>query len=99
MEFKHLSDVHTGRYTQRVEHDVDWCAVRHIRHVLFRKDPGDYTLVPVASTHLVPYADLTLLDDVDTYELVDTRRQFISIFTVEHFDVEDDAAGAVRYTQ
>src|SRR5699024_11671588 len=50
-------------------HDVDWCAIRQIRHIFFRENPGDYTFVTVTSTHLIPYTDFPLLNDIDADKL------------------------------
>ena len=38
MDFEHLPDVHTGRHAQRIEHDVQRCAVRQERHIFRRQD-------------------------------------------------------------
>src|SRR5579864_8481436 len=54
VRLQHLAEVHTARHAERVEHDVDRCAVRKVRHVLGGHDPGDHALVAVAAGHLVP---------------------------------------------
>jgi hypothetical protein len=51
--FQNLSDVHTRRHTQRVQHDVNRRTVRKERHVFLRQRPRDNTLVPVTAGHLV----------------------------------------------
>ena len=38
VNFENLSDVHTARNAERVEHDLKRCAVRHERHILFGKN-------------------------------------------------------------
>src|SRR5690606_28049513 len=60
MHFKHLTDVHTRRNTQRVEDDVYRTPILVIRHVFLRHDHGDHTLVTVAAGHLVTRLHTTL---------------------------------------
>ena len=74
-----LSDVHSARHAERVEHDVDRPAVGQERHVLLGNDAGNDTLVAVASGHLVADRDLALLGQVDLHELDDARRQLIRL--------------------
>ena len=38
MDFQNLSDIHTGRYTQRVQHDIQWSAIWQERHILHRQN-------------------------------------------------------------
>ena len=99
VRFQHLAEVHAARHTERVEHDLDGGAVRQVRHVLDGHDPGDHTLVAVASRHLVALGDLSLLRDVDAHQLVDTGRQLVVALAAEHLDVHDDAALPVRDAQ
>ena len=99
VRLQHLTDVHTGRHAERIQHDLDRCAVLQERHIFFRQDARDDTLVPVTSSHLVAFGNLALLRDVDAHQLIDTCRQFISIFTGEHLDVDDNAGAAMRHTQ
>src|SRR5690554_8237326 len=47
-----LSEVHTGRYTQRVQNDIYGCTVGKERHILLTYDSGNNTFVPVTSCHL-----------------------------------------------
>ena len=48
-----LTDVHARGHAERVEHDFNRSTVRKIRHVLFRQNPRDDTLVSVSPGHLV----------------------------------------------
>src|SRR3989344_5164356 len=57
--FKDLTNVHTRRYAQRVEDDVDRGAIGIVRHVFNRHDHGDHTLVTVTTGHLVARLDAT----------------------------------------
>ena len=61
--FEHLTDVHTARHAERIEHDVDRRSVAEERHVFLRHDAGDDALVPVAARHLVADAKLALRGD------------------------------------
>ena len=99
VHLEHLTDVHTGRHAQRVEHDVERCAVRQVRHILAREDAGHDTLVAVAACHLVADGDLTLLRDVHAHDLVDTRGHLVAVFAGEALDVDHDAGLAVRYLE
>src|SRR6185369_8560388 len=74
-----LSDVHTARHTERVEHDVHRAAVGEERHVLLGNDTGNDTLVAVTSGHLVADGDLSLLRHVNLHELNDARRQLVRL--------------------
>src|SRR6185437_3546714 len=47
-----LAYVHARGHAERIQHDVDGCAVREVRHVLDRNDGRDDALVAVASRHL-----------------------------------------------
>ena len=99
VRFEHLTDVHTARDTERVEHDVDRRAVVEVRHVLDREDLGDHTLVAVPTGELVALADLALLRDVHAHELVHTGRQLVAVVAAEHAHVDDLAGLAVRHLE
>ena len=53
VRFEDLSDVHTRRHTERVEDDLDRRSIGEVRHILFRQNAGDDTLVTVTAGHLV----------------------------------------------
>ena len=97
MDLQHLSDVHTGRHTQRVQHDVQRTSVRQERHILYRKYTGNDTLVSVTTSHLIADRDFSLLCDVDADCLVYSRRKFVAVFTGKYFGVHDDTILTVRY--
>ena len=99
MHFQYLTDVHSGRYAQRVEHYLERLSVIQERHVFFRQYPGDNTLVSVASCHLVSYIDLSLGGNVASYQFVHTRRQFITVFAAEDLYIYDDPGLSVRHSQ
>ena len=66
MNFQHLTDVHTGRHAQGVQHDVQGGAVGQEGHILLGQNPGNNTLVAVTAGHLIAHADLPLLGDDST---------------------------------
>ena len=70
VRFQNLTDVHTGRNAERIQHDLDRRSIRQIRHVLFRNDARDDTLVSVAAGHLVADRKLALHRDVDFTSLI-----------------------------
>ena len=99
MNLKHLSDVHTGRYAERVKNDVKRTTIRKERHILYRKYTGNNTLVTVTAGHLITYGDLTFLSDVDSYGLVYARSKLIAVLSCEYLSVNDGAICAMRYFQ
>src|SRR5699024_886756 len=96
MDLQHLSDIHTGRYAQRVQHDIQRTSVRQERHIFHRKHTGNDTLVTVTSRHLVADRDFSLLSDVDADCLVDTRRQLIAVLSGKYFGLYYDTVLTVR---
>src|SRR5205823_10773114 len=79
-----------------IQEDVDRAAVLEERHVLRGDDLRYHALVAVPARELVALADLALLRDVDTDELVDARRQVVARVARERLHVDHDAALAVR---
>ena len=66
MRFENLTDVHSAWYAERVEHDVGRTAVgERQRHVFFRHDTRNDTLVAVATGHLVANRHLALLGQIE----------------------------------
>ena len=76
--FKDLTNVHTRRHTQRIQHNVNRSSVSQERHVFLTHYAGNDTLVTVTSGHLVTDTDLTLLGNVNFSHLNDTGRQFVA---------------------
>ena len=100
VNFQYLSDVHSGRYAQRIQHDLQGLAIILERHILFRQNPGDDTLVTVTSGHLIAHVNLSFCRNVDTYHLVYTRRQLaVSVLSAEYLNVYDDTGFTVRNSQ
>ncbi len=73
-----LSQVHTGRNSQRVEDNVHRSSVVEERHVFLPDDFGHYTLVSMTSGHLVADGDLPLLGYIDLRHLHYAVGEFIS---------------------
>src|SRR6266550_2091776 len=94
-----LAQVHAARHAERVEHDVDGCAVGHVGHVFGRHDPADDALVAVTPGHLVAGRDLPLLGDVDTDHLVDAGAELVLVVAGEDLDVDHDPALAMGHAQ
>ena len=99
MRLQDLTDVHTRRNAERVQHDIDRRAVRQERHVLLAHDARDDTLVPVTAGHLVADRDLALLRDIDAHEAVDAGRQFVVVLAGKDLHVDDLARLTVRHAQ
>ena len=99
MNLQYLTDVHTRRHTKRVQHDINRCSIRHIRHILYRKNLGDDTLVTVTSGHFITLRNLTLLNDVYFYCFIDSKRQVVSFASFEDADGVNDTSTTMRYLQ
>ena len=90
MGLENLTDVHTGRNAEGVQHDLDRTAVFHVGHVLFRKYPGDDTLVPVPPCHLVADLELSLDGNVDLDHLDDTGRKIVAALQLLDLVIENE---------
>ena len=99
VNLKYLSNIHTGRHAQRVQHDIQRTSVRKKRHILHRKHAGNNTLVSVTACHLVADGDLSLLRNIDAHCLVYTRSQLIAGFSRKYLRIHDNTVLAVRYFQ
>src|SRR5688500_14210615 len=78
VRFENLTDVHTRRNAERIQHDFHRRAVRQVRHVFLGKNARDDALVAVAAGHLVADRELALHRHVHLDELDDTRRQLVA---------------------
>ena len=99
VHFQHLTDVHTGRHAQRIQHDLQGRTVGQEGHILFAQDAGHNALVAVTAGHLVAHADLTLLSNVDANHHVHAGAQLVLVLPGEDLHVHHDAALAVRHAQ
>jgi hypothetical protein len=89
VRFENLSDVHTRRNAERVQHDFHRRAIRHVGHVFLRNDARDHALVAVASGHLVADGELALHGDVALHQLDDARRQLVALLQLSDALVGD----------
>ncbi len=80
---ENLTEVHTRRHTQRVQHDIYRSTILKERHILLTYHTRHDTLVTVATCHLVTHTDLTLLGDVDLGHLHDARGELVTDGEVE----------------
>ena len=73
-----LAEIHPAWHTKRVQYDVDRGPVLEVRHILYRDDLGNDTLVPVPTGHLVTDLKLALSGDIDFGQLEDARGQLVT---------------------
>ena len=100
MDLEHLSNVHTGRHAERVQHDIKRTPVRQIRHILHRKHTRDNTLVAVTSSHLITNGDLSFLCDIDAHCLVHSGCKLrVAVRPWEHLRINHHAVLTVRHFQ
>ena len=99
MNLQDLSDIHTGRYAQWVQYDVQRTAVRKERHILYRKYTGNDTLVTMTTSHLIADGNLSFLCNVDTNGLIYTRSQLVAVLSCKYLRINDDTVCTVRYFQ
>ena len=99
VSFQNLTDIHTRRYAQGVQDDLDRRAIGQERHVFLAHDAGDDTLVTMTTGHLIAFVNLTFLSDVDTNQTGYAGRQFVVVFTGEYADVDNLARFAVGNAQ
>ena len=79
VSLENLADVHTRRNAERIQDDFNRRAIGQIRHVLFRNDACDHTLVSVAAGHLIANRQLALHGDIDLHQLDHARRQLVAL--------------------
>src|SRR5258708_1769283 len=79
VRFQDLSYVHTAGNAERVEHDLDRCPVREVRHIFVRQNAGNHAFVAVTASHLVADAEFALHGDVYLHQLDHAGRQFITL--------------------
>src|SRR5437868_14857960 len=89
VRLQNLTDIHTGRHTERVKHDLNRSSILQIWHVLVRKNASDYALVAMTSRHLVANRKLALHGDVNLHQLDHARRKLIALLQLRDFLVDD----------
>src|SRR5450759_1357961 len=73
-----LSKVHPRRYTQRVQNNINRCAILKERHIFSSYYPGNNTFVTMTTGHFISDFNLTLLSYIYFGKTYNTSRQFIS---------------------
>ena len=99
VNLKHLSDIHTGRYTQWVQHDIKWTTIWQEWHILNWKDTRDNTLVTMTTSHLITNGDFSLLCNVYTNRLVYSWWQFIAIFSRKDLCIHNNTVSTMWHLQ
>ena len=74
----YLTQIHTGRHTQRVENDVDRRTVCQERHIFGTHNLRNNTLVTVTTGHLITDTQFALHGDIYLGHLDDATRQIIT---------------------
>lgn len=87
-EFRDLTDVHTRRYAQRVQYDVNRRAVFIVRHIFDRVDLRDNTLVTVTACHFVTGLNLTFNGQIHFDNLQHARCQIVALSDFAAFRFE-----------
>ena len=78
MGLKDLPNVHAAWHAQRIKEDLNWRSVGQKRHIFFRKDFGDHTLIAVPAGHLVADRDHAAGCHVDLHHLKDSWTEFVA---------------------
>ena len=78
MCLQNLPHIHPRGHTQRIQYDVDRLAVFIVRHVLYRHNHGDNTLVTVTARHFVTHLQLALRGNIDFYLTDNTAAEEIN---------------------
>ena len=99
VKFHNLTNIHTRWHPKWVQHDINWCPVWKIRHILNWNNAGNNPFVSVASGHFIPNTDFPFLSDVNTHQHVDTGLQFIAVRTSKDLHITDNTCTTVWYTK
>ena len=80
MGFQDLSHVHTRGNSQRIKHYFHRSSIGKVGHILFRHNPGDDSLIAMASGHLIAHGKLPFHGHINFNHLDDSRQEFIPFF-------------------
>ena len=97
VNLQYLSNVHTGRHTQRIQYNIQRTSVGQIRHIFHRKYTGNDTLVSVTASHLVTYGNLSLLRNINTNRHIYSGRKFITVLSCKYLGVYNNTILTMRY--
>ena len=92
VKLENLSQVHTRRYAERCQKNIDWTTVFGVWHVFFRQDAGNNALVTVTTGELVSNRYVTNLSHSDVDALDNAALELISGFAREYFDADNATA-------
>ncbi len=98
VNLKHLSDIHTGRYTKRIKNNIKRTTIRKKRHILLRKYTGYNTLVSVTARHLIADLNFSLLSNINSDYFINTRVKLITVCTGKYLNINNDTVFTVRNT-
>ena len=78
MGLQNLTDVHSGRDTNRVEDNINRCAIGQEGHILFGGNEGNDTLIAMTSGQLITYGDLSFLGNPYLNPFIDPGGQVVT---------------------
>ena len=85
MGLEDLPHVHARRDSQRIQDDLDRCAVWQVRHILLGENPGYHSFISMPTGHLIPDGHLPLHRDIDLDQLDDAGWELIAAFQPPDF--------------
>ena len=83
MRFKHLTDIHTRKYTERVQKNVNRRSIFHEWHIFYWYDSRNDTLVSMSSRHFITHFDFTSLSNIYFDLFKYTCIKVVTFFTAE----------------
>ena len=83
--FENLSQVHTGRYTQRIQTNIHRSTVGQERHIFNPYNTGYDTFITVTSCHLITDLQFTFFRYVNFSHFDDAGRKFVSDSSIIFF--------------
>ena len=87
MHFQNLTDIHTRRHAQWVQHDVHRATICHIRHIFYRQNARYHAFIPVAARHFVARLQAAFNRDKHFHGFLHAGRQLVALrhFFLFHF--------------
>ena len=95
MGFKQLAKVHAAWNAERVQDDIYRSTIIHERHIFFRKNTSNNTLVSVTTRYLVADANLAQLSDENLNLHQHAGLEFVAILARENLYSNNLAAACV----
>ena len=97
MGFQYLPQVHTGGNADGVEDYIYRCAILQERHILYRRNKGNYSFVAMPPGQLVPYGNRTPLGHPDLHPVINPCGQVVIIITREDLNIDNLSPFTLRY--